>query len=270
MAKPIIQVCDGFVGIKESPARSNRTSLGMRYGQNGVAWCGIAVAMAFQDAGIDLRRVLTSNMASTVAIQSAGKKKGWFLSARSAKPTDIVCYHMPGGRAGVNHVGIVRTVGKDGITAYEGNTSVAGSQYAGGAYLVKSRPWSQILGVVRIPYAASLGYQQATPPPPPVPKPAAEPRKLPVRPALVYHTPGSPLRAESQGRFVEIAQWEISRITGAQFPGEIGVYGDYTKWNLVNFGKFFGKQWDGNWIGPDQWELIDFIYLSKGWEPVLS
>lgn len=267
MAKPILQVCESFVGIKEIPANSNRTSLGLRYGQNGVAWCGIAVAMAFKDAGIDLQKVLTANMASTVAIQSAGKKKGWFLSARSAKPTDIVLYHMPGGRNGVNHVGVVRTVGKDGITAFEGNTGLSGSQYAGGAYLMKSRPWSLILGVIRIPFADSLGYSNAKPPPPPAAMP--EPRKLPVREALVYHTPGTPISPQSQGRLVEIAQWEISRVSGAQFTNEIGIFGDLTKWNLVTFGRFFGKQWDGNWIGPDQWELIDFVYLSKGWEPVL-
>ena len=68
MARPILEVCDSFVGIKENPPRSNKTILGARYGRNGVAWCGIAVAMAYQDAGMDLRKILTPNMACTPSI----------------------------------------------------------------------------------------------------------------------------------------------------------------------------------------------------------
>lgn len=166
----VLDVARTFIGIKEVPSKSNKTILGERYGQNGVAWCGIAVNEAFRGMGINTRQVLTNNMASTVAIMSAGKKKGWFKPARQAQPGDIVCMHMPGGRKGVNHVGLVESVTATGCWTLEGNTSLAGSQFAGGAYLRKFRPWSVILGVVRVPGAMS-GAQ-----------PPSVPRTAPTRP----------------------------------------------------------------------------------------
>lgn len=267
----LLQVCESYIGIKENPPRSNRTILGQRFGLNGVAWCGISVAMAFHDAGMDLKKVLTTYPASTVAIMNAGKKKGWFKSPHEAKPCDIVCYHMPGGRKGVNHVGIVKSVTATGIWAYEGNTSQAGSQYAGGAYLLKFRPWSLMLGVVRVPFADHLGYTDTTPPPyvPPVNQGPVQPGpKLPDRQALVVF---------NTGRLVEIAQWEMIAVSGCHIdaaelpsPEHPAIYGGTTKQAVYNMGRILGKNWDGNWIAQEQWNVIDFLYLLKGHQPVLS
>lgn len=155
----LLEACRRMVGIKETPAGSNKTSIGAAYGWNGVPWCGMAVWFAFQLAAqrLDLRSVLTPNMASTVEIMAAGKRKKWWVTGRALQPCDIVCYHMPGGRKGVNHVGIVESVTPLGIWAFEGNTSGTGSQYNGGAFLRKFRPWSVILGGVRVPFADKLG-----------------------------------------------------------------------------------------------------------------
>lgn len=263
----ILEVCDSYVGIKENPARSNRTVLGARYGQNGVPWCGIAACMAFQDAGIDLRKILTKNMASTVAIQSAAKKKGWIRPARQAIPTDIALFHMPGGRRGVNHVGIVKSVTSSGLYTYEGNTSVSGSQYAGGAYLVKFRPWGVILGVIRVPFAAAVGVRQAPSAPPPAPAPAPDPHPQPVydRPKVIWG---------QVGQIVRDLQFELAAVcpplappAQAQWDREIqaGHYGEMTKWRVGVFAGALGLGWlnyNANSVTPQLWYWLDAVYSA--------
>ena len=69
---------------------------------------------------------------------------------------------------------------------------------------------------------------------------------------------------------VEIAQWEIAAISGAQFPGEHGIYWGMLKEAVINLGRITGNNWDGTFIGPDQWRVIDMLYMSKGHQPVLQ
>ena len=57
-------------------------------------------------------------------------------------------YDFPGG-APTDHTGIIERVTASGVVAIEGNTSQAGSQSNGGEVCRKTRPYSQIVGVVR-------------------------------------------------------------------------------------------------------------------------
>lgn len=98
-------------------------------------------------------------------------------------------------------------------------------------------------------------------PPPYTPPPTPAPSPLPIR---------SQIAVGAQGRLVEIAQWELAVISGAQFTGEVGVYLGRVRDAVANLGKILGKPWDGTIIGPDQWAAIDFLYLSKGHQPVTS
>lgn len=101
-------------------------------------------------------------------------------------------------------------------------------------------------------------------PPPVVVQPAPlppEPRKLPVR---------QQIEIGYRGRLAEIAQWELAIASGAQFPTQSGIYWTELRDAVVNLGKILGKGWDGKVIGPDQWSAIDFLYLAKGHEPVLT
>jgi len=104
----------------------------------------------------------------------------------------------------------------------------------------------------------SAGIVQPDPDPAPAPVP---PAALPVREAMFIGT---------RGRMVEIVQWEISAVSGAQFPGEIGTYWGMLKEAIVNIGRITGNNWDGTFIGPDQWRVIDMLYMSKGHQPVLQ
>ena len=104
-----------------------------------------------------------------------------------------------------------------------------------------------------------VAMMTATPPPyvPPQPKPSP----LPIRQHIAVG---------ATGRLVEIAQWELAVISGAQFNGENGVYLGRVRDAVANLGRILGKPWDGSYIGPDQWQSIDFLYLSKGHQPVTS
>ncbi len=50
----VLNVARSYVGVKESPANSNRQMFGEWYGANGVAWCAIFVSYCFNKAGLRL------------------------------------------------------------------------------------------------------------------------------------------------------------------------------------------------------------------------
>lgn len=100
------------------------------------------------------------------------------------------------------------------------------------------------------------------PAPTPDPVPTLPPRQAPIRQALTFG---------ATGRMVEIAQWELAAATGYQFPQEvIGTYGLHLAQAIQNLGRVVKQPWDGKFIGPDQWKMIDFMYVGKGHEPVLA
>lgn len=91
---------------------------------------------------------------------------------------------------------------------------------------------------------------------PPVAKP------LPMR---------SQISSGETGRLVEIAQWELAVAAGRQFPeSSLGAYDLHLIAAVRDLGKILGKNWTGLFIGPDQWQAIDFLYLAKGHEPLVK
>lgn len=105
------------------------------------------------------------------------------------------------------------------------------------------------------------GNNVPSPAPTPPPAPQPEPRKLPVR---------QQIDIGYKGRLAEIAQWELAVATGAKFPTQAGIYWSELRDAVVNLGKVLGKGWNGQIIGPDQWEAIDFLYLRAGHEPIVT
>lgn len=263
----LLEACESLRWVREEPDRSNSTPLGRQYGMDRVAWCGIAVWAGYLKAGMDLRVVLTQQMQSTVAIQSAAKRKGWFVAARSLRPGYIVLFHMPGGRKGVNHTGVVKEVTPSGCWCYEGNTSGAGSQFDGGAYMLKFRPWSLILGGVRVPGVERL--MAGSTPPPVVPLPPGTQPFAPVARTGVFKGNTSVL--------VACLQYELSAICGPQgdaaaqaewdAEGRSQTYANGTQWRVHAFLNFL--ELGGNTrfrghsdllVSPDLFQAIDFTY----------
>ena len=140
MAKDVLKVAAGQLGVTESPAGSNRTKYGVWYGWNGQPWCMMFVQWCFAQAGMPLphRTASCSDMLS------------WYRKFHPERvvtvpqPRDIIIYNF-------GHTGIVESVAASTITAIEGNTSPgeAGSQSNGGGVFRRKRSRTLVTAYIR-------------------------------------------------------------------------------------------------------------------------
>lgn len=164
-ADQVVRWAVGQVGTTEDPPNSNRQPYGAAYGTNGVAWCALFVWASFHAAHVDLRSVLGGGgLYSTQRMAQLAHAAGWRqVKPQEARAGDLVFFDFQGGgRAGIEHVGIVRAQGNPGeLRTVEGNTSANGSQTNGGAVALKSRPYAHMVVLYRPPYAATTAGGQA-------------------------------------------------------------------------------------------------------------
>lgn len=142
-AERVLEIARAEIGVKESPAGSNRVKYGSWYGLDGQPWCMMFVQWVFHHAGVPL----PIRTASCGALMKAAREAGQWVT-RDFRPGDVVIYDFPGGAA-TDHCGIVEKVCGYNVAAIEGNTSMTGSQSNGGIVCRKTRPLGQILGAVR-------------------------------------------------------------------------------------------------------------------------
>lgn len=161
MAEQVLAIARAELGTSESPASSNRTKYGKWYGMDGQPWCMMFVQWCFAQAGAS--ELLPARTASCGALMNAAKKAGQWVT-KDYRPGDVVIYDFPGGAA-TDHTGIIEKVTLTGVVAIEGNTSQAGSQSNGGMVCRKTRPYSQIVGVVRPNYQKEDKHMDNTPSP---------------------------------------------------------------------------------------------------------
>lgn len=145
-AKEILAVARKELGVRESPAGSNRTKYGTWYGLDGQPWCMMFIQWVFAQAGVELPVKTASCGTFMRAAQAAGQ---WVTSGYL--PGDIVIYDFPGGAA-TDHCGIVVTALTGGVRTIEGNTGV-GNDSNGGEVMERTRPLSVIIGAYRPHYA---------------------------------------------------------------------------------------------------------------------
>ena len=144
-AKEILAVARKELGVKESPAGSNRTKYGAWYGLDGQPWCMMFIQWVFAHAGVPLPVKTASCGAFMRAAQAHGR---WVTS--NYQPGDIVIYDFPGGGA-TDHCGIVEQLAGGGIIAIEGNTG-SGNDADGGQVQRRIRSNKVILGAFRPAY----------------------------------------------------------------------------------------------------------------------
>ena len=147
-ANEILAVARKEIGVKESPAGSNRTKYGAWYGLDGHPWCMMFIQWVFAQAGAS--RILPARTASCGAMMRAAMACGMWVTA-DYQPGDVVIYDFPGGAA-TDHCGIVVTPLTTGVRAIEGNTAV-GDDSNGGEVMERTRPLSVIIGAYRPHYA---------------------------------------------------------------------------------------------------------------------
>jgi hypothetical protein len=133
----------GWVGYKESPAGSNRTTFGAWYGYDGQPWCAMFQTYVWEvEAGGSQTFSRGSRYAYVPYIVSdGGAARNGLTITSSPKPGDLVCYDWE--RDGTfDHVGIFESGNAGAWTAIEGNTSTS-NQSNGGAVMRRDRSSQQ-------------------------------------------------------------------------------------------------------------------------------
>ena len=88
-AKKIIEIAVGELGVKESPANSNRQKYGKEYGVNGVAWCCQFAWWVFKHAGASDLFYGGKKTAYCPTLMQYYKDKGQIVK-KNFEPGDII------------------------------------------------------------------------------------------------------------------------------------------------------------------------------------
>lgn len=140
---PALVAAHSQIGVKESPAGSNRQKYGAWYGMNGVPWCAIFASWCYHQAGSSLHYAYVPYV---VADARAGRNG--LRVVEVPQPGDLVCYDWDGGLA--DHMGLFEArIGPSTFTAVEGNTSVSNDSN-GGQVMRRSRTGSMVQAYVRV------------------------------------------------------------------------------------------------------------------------
>jgi CHAP domain len=130
------------VGVRESPAGSNRTMFGRWFGADGVPWCAIFVSYCFDvGAGVVLCRGWPGAGTSPRGVAYVPTLAAWLRATgrellEPPQPGDIAIFDWDGGIP--DHVGIVIRAHGAGVDTVEGNTAV-GNDSDGGEVMRRHR-----------------------------------------------------------------------------------------------------------------------------------
>ncbi len=155
--KDILAIAAGEVGVKESPAGSNRVKYNTAYYGRAVSgntypWCCVFVWWVFHEAGAS--DLFGDKTASCTNLWWQCKNRGLVVDVKDMAPGDLVFYNWKLGpkATSANHVGIVEKVHADGsFTAIEGNTSTA-NDGDGGQVMRRKRSKKVVCAVARPRY----------------------------------------------------------------------------------------------------------------------
>lgn len=140
------------VGTTENPPGSNQTRYGKEWRQDGVPWCGMAVASWWRRAGHNIPRSLALEIDYVPRLVELAKQKKNRLTIvhrERVKMGDAVAFDFDGGSA--DHVGLfLRWIdsGKTVFESVEGNTSL-GNNANGGEVMSRVRRIEQVEAFVR-------------------------------------------------------------------------------------------------------------------------
>ena len=156
-AADVLAAARGELGVKESPAGSNRVKYNTWYWGHEVAgkdfpWCMAFVQWCFHQAGA--QALLPEKTASCGALMRAARGAGLWVTG-DYRPGDVVIYDFPGGGL-TDHCGIVENAFGDQVTAIEGNTG-SGNDANGGQVQRRARHTGLIVGACRPRYEKESG-----------------------------------------------------------------------------------------------------------------
>ncbi len=153
-AERIVSAARAEIGVKESPASSNRVKYNTAYYGREVSgtsypWCCAFVWWVFHSVGADNLFFGGKKTAYCPAVEDYYRKKGQWFS--EPKVGDLALFDFSG-TGTASHIGIVAGVNSDGsITTVEGNTAIT-SDDNGGAVMLRFRKRSTVRGFARPAY----------------------------------------------------------------------------------------------------------------------
>lgn len=139
----VLSTAAAEIGVKESPAGSNKQKYGEWYKLNGYAWCMMFTQWVFSMAGLPL----PLRTASCTELANYAKAHGQWVT-KDFKPGDVIFMHFKKSSTATEHVGICESVNSTYLTNIEGNTSLT-SQDNGGAVMRRNRAYANITGAHR-------------------------------------------------------------------------------------------------------------------------
>lgn len=156
VGQKMLKIAKTQVGVKESPAGSNRGPVVDQYehttGAMGEPWCAsFQNWLHVQVTGHGFTGVPNSAYVPSYVETARAHKGGLYVvQSGNARPGDLVCFDW-GGDGTADHIGILSSVvnGSGDFTSIEGNTSV-GNDSNGGEVMVRQRNRSQVQAFIRI------------------------------------------------------------------------------------------------------------------------
>ena len=146
-----INIAKSYIGVKESPAGSNKNPFGKKFGMDGVPWCMEYVWVCADEAGLSGQ--ITKTASCGVQATYAQKTGRWHWGSKGIASGDIVIYSFSSAH---DHTGIVVGTGSTTIDAVEGNTSLT-SNDNGGKVMQRTRNRSKIYGFIRLTFDNESG-----------------------------------------------------------------------------------------------------------------
>jgi len=143
------------IGVKESPAGSNRTPFGRWFGVDGVKWCNVFVSYAFGAGaqyticeGFRAAGVYPNGCTYVPTTEAWLRATGMWVGRTTPLPGDIAIFNWDGGVP--DHIGIVEEdLGGGRFACIEGNTA-DGADSDGGEVMRRTRSVSQVNGFGRV------------------------------------------------------------------------------------------------------------------------
>ena len=151
----ILKIARSEIGVKESPAGSNKVKYNTDYYGREVSgqaypWCCVWVWWIFKQAGLSSLLYGGEKVAYCPYLMKYFQNKGQFITS-DYRTGDIVLFNWSGGKL-AEHVGIVESVSSNGsIITIEGNTSVSNDSN-GGCVMRRVRSVKHIIGAGRPAY----------------------------------------------------------------------------------------------------------------------
>lgn len=165
MVHKLLALAAGEIGVKESPAGSNRVKYNTAYYGRAVSgsaypWCCVFQWWLFQEAGASGLFFGGGKTASCTALYDWYRKQGRTVDKSALKPGDLVFFNFSGDSV-KEHVGICESAGGGYVTTIDGNTG-SGSEANGGAVMRRRRALKYVAGAARPDYESAKKEETMT------------------------------------------------------------------------------------------------------------